>query len=70
MNTKFTIESETKRADQISINCQWLIEQLDSIHDSLCPDHTGTWQDRAIAAVEAAESIKKTATFTIKKGMK
>ena len=60
------IGSETKRADQLSINCRWLIEQLDSIHDSLCPDHNGTWQDRAMAAVKAAESIKTRKTLNTK----
>jgi hypothetical protein len=53
------IESEAQRAGQLGINCEWLIAQLDAIHDVLCPDHIGTWQSRAQKAVEAAKIIKQ-----------
>jgi hypothetical protein len=52
------VEHEATRAGQLSINCEWLIAQLDEIHDALCPDHFGTWQGRAQKAVEAAKKIK------------
>ena len=55
------VESEARRADQLGVNCQWLVAQLDEIHDALCPDHIGTWQSRAQNAVEAAKIISQNA---------
>ena len=53
--------SEKARADQLGINCRWLIAQLDAIHAALCPDHIGTWQERAQAAVKAAQAMTQNA---------
>lgn len=53
------VESEARRADQLGINCRWLVAQLDEIHAALCPGHIGTWQDRAQKAVEAAKIISQ-----------
>ncbi len=47
--------SEKQRADQLGINCRWLIEKVDRINRALCPNESGTWQQRAEKAVEAAE---------------
>lgn len=55
------VESEARRADQLGINCRWLVAQLDEIHAALCPGHIGTWQDRAQKAVEAAKIISQNA---------
>jgi hypothetical protein len=57
-------ESETRRADQLGINCRWLVAQLDAIHAVLCLGHIGTWQDRAQKAVEAAKIISQNADLT------
>jgi hypothetical protein len=29
------------------VNTRWLMDKIDQIHDMLCPDHLGTWQQRA-----------------------
>lgn len=49
--------AEKQRADQLGINCRWLIDKIDRIHQALCPGQCGTWQQRAEQAVEAAERI-------------
>jgi hypothetical protein len=50
------LEMETKRADQLGINCKWLIEKIEEISYALCPDKIGTWQQRAEwAALKAKE---------------
>ena len=56
---KSLLTQEKSRADQLSVNCMWLIEQVDSIHYSLCPDVTGSWQDRATQCVDAAMKLRK-----------
>lgn len=50
---------ERQYADQMNANCRWLIGQIDRIHDALCPEKNGTWQQRAQQAVEAAEEVAK-----------
>lgn len=40
--------------DQMSVNCDFLLEHMDIVHDALCPDQNGTWQDRVRQAAEAA----------------
>lgn len=52
-------QAESRRADQLGLNCDWLIEKVDRIHAALCPNKMGTWQKRAEQAVEAAEKIAK-----------
>jgi len=49
---------ETRRADQLALNCEWLIARIDRIHRRLCPGKRGTWQQRAERAVQAAEADK------------
>lgn len=61
------VESEARRADQLGINCRWLVAQLDEIHAALCPGHIGTWQDRAQKAVEAAKIISQNNALCVKK---
>ena len=41
--------------DQSSINTRWLLASLDEIHDALCPEQSGTWQQRVEQAVKAAK---------------
>lgn len=36
-----------KQMKQFEINAKWLINIIDSVHDYLCPNQYGTWQDRA-----------------------
>lgn len=50
-------DSEKQRADQLGINCRWLIDKIDRVHRALCPGQYGTWQQRAEQAVEAAKRI-------------
>lgn len=50
---------EKRRADQLGVNCDWLIEQIDRIHVALCPGQRGTWQQRADQAVKAAGEVQK-----------
>lgn len=50
-------KADKQRLKQMEINCQWLIDITDRIHDALCPDQCGTWQERAKQAVEAAERL-------------
>lgn len=63
MNTEkplFDSNSEKQRADQLGINCRWLIDQIDRIHAALCPGRSGTWQQRAAqASAEAAEVVSR-----------
>jgi len=49
--------TERQRLKQMEINCRWLMDVTDRIHDALCPNQCGTWQDRAKQAVEAAERL-------------
>jgi hypothetical protein len=53
--------SEKARADQLGINCRWLIDRLDRVCHALAPGYVGTWQDRANKAVEAAEALTQNA---------
>ena len=50
-----------QRLKQMEINCRWLMDITDRIHDALCPGQYGTWQDRAKQAVEAAERLASNA---------
>ena len=51
----FGADAERRRADQLAVNCRWLIAQMDRVHAALCPGRSGTWQDRVRQAVESAE---------------
>lgn len=53
------LDQEHSRAEQLGINCMWLIEKIDSIHFSLCSDKSGGWQARAINCAEAALLYRK-----------
>ena len=46
---------EKRTKEQQDINVRWLVAQIDRIHNALCPDQMGTWQQRAEQAVAAAE---------------
>jgi len=58
-NPLFGIESEKRRADVMANNCKWLVDKIDRIHDALCPDICGTWQQRATDAVAEAQKARK-----------
>lgn len=47
-----------RRFQQLEINQRWLLAQFDLVHESLCPDHLGTWQQRVTACVKAAKKLK------------
>jgi hypothetical protein len=51
------LADEKRRAKQMDINFNFLMGHIERIHDALCPDHIGTWQQRAEAATKAAELI-------------
>jgi hypothetical protein len=51
-------EEVERRAEQLSRNCKWLINQIDQIHSAICPNGIGTWQDRAKQAVKTAMEIR------------
>lgn len=53
--------TERQRLKQMEINCRWLMDITDRIHDALCPGQYGTWQERAKQAVEAAERLASNA---------
>lgn len=53
----FPADMEKQRADQMALNCRWLIEQMDVVHRNLCPGEKGSWQDR-VRQVVAASSRK------------
>jgi len=59
------VESEARRAAQLGINCEWLMAQLDAIHEALCPDHIGTWQGRVQKAVETAKAMTQNKSVTV-----
>ena len=52
-------DSEKRRADALANNCKWLVDKIDRIHDVLCPDICGTWQQRATDAVAEAQKVRK-----------
>lgn len=58
------IDIEHDASEQMSRNVKWLIEQIDTIHNNLCPDHHGTWQQRAEQAV-LASSVAGGTTITV-----
>lgn len=52
------LKDETRRADQLDLNCTWLVDKIDRVHAALCLGHrSGKWQQRAEQAVEAAEAL-------------
>jgi hypothetical protein len=61
-----TYENEHRRAEQLGVNCTWLIEKMDQICYSLCPGFVGTWQQRAEKAALKAAEIANTSTNTAK----
>lgn len=46
---------EKQRLKQMEINCKWLVEVIDQMHDIICPGQYGTWQDRARQVLEAVK---------------
>lgn len=58
-NALFGSDSEKLRADVLANNCKWLVDKIDRIHDALCPDICGTWQQRAKDAVAEAQKARK-----------
>jgi len=51
-------EDEHRRAEQLGLNCRWLIGQLDAVFYEFCPpNEIGTWQQRAERAVERIKVV-------------
>ena len=50
---------DNDRIKQLELNCKWLIDKIDVIHDALCPEKTGTWQGRAQQAANAAVYLSR-----------
>ena len=48
-----------RRLAQMQVNNHWLIDVIDQIHYTLCPEEQGAWQERAEQAVNAAVHIKE-----------
>jgi len=48
---------ELRQMAQAATNTRWLIAVIDEIHAALCPDETGTWQERARQAIDAAKKL-------------
>jgi hypothetical protein len=44
---------ESARADQLSLNLDWLLARMDAAHRYLCKGKRGTWKQRADQLVEA-----------------
>ena len=59
MTSAQLLDAERKRANQLAVNTKWLVEQFDKLHDILCPEHMGTWQQRVVKVVEVVEAMKK-----------
>ena len=68
------------QVEQCGVNIRYLLESIDHIHNNLCPDDSGTWQQRVEQAkkaselfalaekvVEAAEKVRKTRQYSITK---
>jgi hypothetical protein len=53
------LEAEKRRADQMTLNFDWLLQRMDTIHNALCPGENGTWQVRATQAVAAAREMRE-----------
>lgn len=45
--------------DQLTVNQNWLMEKFDLLHDMLCPDKTGTWQQRVEQVHSACIALKE-----------
>lgn len=53
------IDLEKRRADQLAVNCSFLIQITDAICNIVSPKFIGTWQDRAKEALRAVKEGKK-----------
>jgi len=47
-----------RQIQQLEINNRFLLSRFDVVHDMLCPDHLGTWQQRVEATVKAAKKLR------------
>lgn len=53
------IDLEKRRADQLGVNCSFLISITDEICHIVSPKFIGTWQDRAKEALRAVRESNK-----------
>jgi len=53
------LEENGQRITQLKLNCKWLIQQFDHIHDLICPGQNGSWQDRVQQVVKQIEKDLK-----------
>ena len=42
---------------QLETNQRFLLQAIDTIHQHLCPNQSGTWQDRVHQSIQAAQEI-------------
>jgi hypothetical protein len=56
-NYKAAFVDVSRQAEQLHLNCKWLIEKTDAIFYALCPNKIGTWQQRAEMAAQAAVEL-------------
>jgi len=52
------LELIKRRMRQLDVNCKFLIDAVEVIHMNLCPEGTGTWQDKVKQAVAASIRMK------------
>jgi len=50
------LEDLQRQLAQQNTNLMWLIDVINEAHGALCPEQTGTWQQKAIQVLEAARS--------------
>ena len=51
------IKEIKRRANQAVVNFNWILNQMEIIHDNLCPEKFGTWQDRVNQIVEESKKM-------------
>lgn len=44
-------------SEQITLNDGWLRDRIDEAHRILCPERSGTWQQRAQQIIDAAKEV-------------
>jgi len=55
----FGFEATKRRANQLEINCKFLMDAIETIYGNLCTGPGGTWQDRVRLAVDASIKLRR-----------
>lgn len=65
----FGLEAKDRQIKQGNINFMWLMDNVDYMHSMLCPDQTGTWQERVKQCCDAVKQLagnkKSNSTYTV-----